>query len=495
VKIINTEYLKSIETIGGVDGPKSEMEKLWIYNGLDAMVTSEIFHVIEPSLTDVTRRTYEFSKELQGPVMEMRVRGVRIDIKQRDKLIATFEGKIAGIEAALNEYLREVYDVPKFNWRSPAQAKHIFYTVLGIHPIFKDGKITTDRTALEKLQSYFHARPIINSVLACRDLAKKVGVLRSEIDADGRIRTNYNIAGTSTGRFSSSFTDFGTGTNLQNIEEQLRRIFIADPGMKFAQLDASQGDSRCVGAIEWNLFRDGTYLDACESGDLHTAVSRMAWSDLQWTGDIRRDRELAEQPFYRQHTYRHMAKVLGHGTNYLGSPGTMEEHTKIDADVIKKFQAAYFKGFPAHIRWHSQTATTLRRDGYLISLLGRKRYFLGRLADHSTLREAVAYDPQGSCSDILNNGMLQIWKANLVQLLMQIHDAILVQYPEEQEDEIIPHLRKLILYPVPLQYDRVLEIPYEIKTGWNWSNWSNNNPNGLKKYNAAGDGRARIEET
>src|SRR5215471_7388636 len=189
-----------------------------------------------------------------------------------------------------------------------------------------------------------------------------------------------------------------------------------------------------------------------------------------------------------------MAKVLGHGTNYLGTPSTMAEHTKIDAEVIKNFQAAYFKGFSSHIRWHSSVATTLRREGRLTSLLGRRRHFLGRLTDQSTLREAVAYDPQGSCSDILNNGMLQIWKANVVQLLMQIHDAILVQYPAEREDEIIPQLRKLIEYPVKLQHDRVLTIPYEIRTGWNWSDWSNDNPDGLKKYNGV-DSRCRTEET
>ena len=59
------------------------------------------------------------------------------------------------------------------------------------------------------------------------DIGKKIGVLRTGIDPDGRIRTSYNIAGTSTGRFSSSVTEFGTGGNLQNIEEALRSILIA----------------------------------------------------------------------------------------------------------------------------------------------------------------------------------------------------------------------------------------------------------------------------
>jgi len=60
------------------------------------------------------------------------------------------------------------------------------------------------------------------------DLQKKIDILKTEIDKDGRIRTSYNIAGTNTGRLSSSFSEFGTGTNLQNIEESLRSMFVAD---------------------------------------------------------------------------------------------------------------------------------------------------------------------------------------------------------------------------------------------------------------------------
>ena len=89
------------------------------------------------------------------------------------------------------------------------------------------------------------------------ELGDKISVLKTAIDDDGRIRTSYNIAGTSTGRFSSSISEFGTGGNLQNVEESLRSIFIADAGYKFAKCDAKSGESFCVGAIEWNLFKDG----------------------------------------------------------------------------------------------------------------------------------------------------------------------------------------------------------------------------------------------
>lgn len=406
----------------------SETEKLWIYNGLDAAVTLEIFQSIHSQLDNVTAATYHFSRSLQNPALDMRCRGVLVDQYERAKVIREFSEELTHLESRLNQLLLEGLDVV-LNWRSPAQLKTLFYEILGIPPVVRRGKITVDRDALERLQSYFFAEPIISYILAMRDLAKKIGVLRTDIDSDGRMRTSYNIAGTTTGRFSSSLSDFGTGTNLQNIEEKLRRIFIADPGMKFAYIDLEQAESRLVGAIEWNLFRDGRYLDACESGDLHTSVCKLAWPTLPWTGSLSSDRKVAETPFYRQHSHRHMAKVLGHGTNYNGQPYTMAKHTKLKQSVIAEFQARYFAAFPAHQRWHSAVAAELLETGYLISLTGRKRWFFGRRNDPATIREAIAFDPQGSVGDILNKGMLKVWNLNICELLLQVHDAILVQYP------------------------------------------------------------------
>ena len=252
--------------------------------------------------------------------------------------------------------------------------------------------------------------------------------------------------------------------------------------MKLAYIDLEQAESRLVGAIEYNLFEDARYLDACESADLHTAVSRLAWPNLPWTNDLKSDRTIAEQPFYRGHSYRDMAKKLGHGTNYGGKPLTMAKQTHTDTATVAEFQSAYFRAFPAHQRWHQRVAQTLRTQGCLTTLTGRRRRFFGRRNDDATIREAIAYDPQGSVGDILNRGMLQVWRDNNCQLLLQVHDAILVQYPEQNEDRILPHLLNRIEVPIPLRDGRILIIPAEAKTGWNWSVASEINPDGLIKY-------------
>jgi DNA polymerase I-like protein with 3'-5' exonuclease and polymerase domains len=440
----------------------------------------EVLEAMLPQLNNQTRSTYEFEKSLLGPVLEINMRGILIDIEERDRSLSHYRGKLHTLEHNLNRILREGIGV-ELNWRSHQQLKHLFYNIFGFPPLYKDGKVTIDRDALEKLEVHFYPGPIIRHILAMRDIAKKIEVLETDIDLDGRIRTSINIAGTNTGRVSSAMSDFGTGRNLQNLEEQMRRPFIADPGMKLAYIDLEQAESRAVGAIEWNVLGDSRYLDAAESGDLHTYVARMMYPALPWTGNAKLDKQIAEQPFYRQHSLRHMTKVLGHGSNYGGMPSTMAKHTKMDRDLIAQFQEKYFDAFP-HKKWHDWVRKELTDNGYLDTLTGRRRWFFGRRSEDSTLREAIAYSPQGSVGDALNNGMLRVWKLNICQLLLQIHDAILVQYRAEEEDEVIPKILESIVSPIGLRTKRELVIPAEAKTGWNWSPYSDSNPDGLMKY-------------
>lgn len=488
MKIINTNEMSPKDL--------SPFEREQVYNGLDCCVTAEVLEVLKPQLDNITTSTYEFSKALQGPVLEMRLRGVLVDQSTKAEVIETYFRKLDILERNLEQIIREGIGYVGFNWRSNADLAIIFYDELGIPIVRKEGRPTVNRDALEKISVYPSAQPIVAHLLAMRDIGKKISVLKTEIDPDGRIRTSYNIAGTETGRFSSSFSEFGTGTNLQNIEDLLRRVFVSDPGYKMAYLDAEQGESRVVGAIEWNLFQDGTYLDACESGDLHTSVAKMCWPGLAWTGNLKEDQELAEQPYYRHYSRRFMCKKIGHGTNYDGKPPTIAAQTKIERSIIEQFQSMYFKAFPAHKRWHQYVRQNLLETGIMVSLIGRKRYFFGRRDSGETQREAIAYDPQGSLADIVNAGMLNVWRHNDCQLLMQNHDAIIVQYPEDKEDSIVPRIRSCLEQSIELLHGRTLTIPYGIKTGWNFGEFccgDKNRPEcktcnktinieGLKKY-------------
>jgi len=192
-----------------------ERLKAWerdqIYNGLDCCVTMEVFDVLRPQLDATTRATYSFSKELQGPVLEMRLRGVLVDQERKAEVFDLYFERLDRLESQLERIVREGVGMHGFNWQSPKQLAELFYDRLGIPPVRYRGNVTVNRGALEKLESYLVARPIINHLTAMRDIGKKISVLKTDIDSDGRIRTSYNIGGTNTGRLSSSLSEFGTG--------------------------------------------------------------------------------------------------------------------------------------------------------------------------------------------------------------------------------------------------------------------------------------------
>ncbi len=451
-----------------------------VYNGLDVCVTHDVFAATEPQLDDLTSCTYSLSRALQGPVLEMRIRGVLVDQARRMEVIDELYEFGSQLEQALDRIVLDGVGFATFNWRSHDDLQRLLYGALGLRPIIYQGRPTTNRSAREKLAVNPVATQIIKHINALTEIGDKISVLRTEIDPDGRIRTSYNIAGTSTGRFSSSLSEFGTGGNLQNVEESLRSIFISDPGYKFAKFDAKSGESYAVGAIEWNRFGDGTYLDAVESGDVHTAVARIVWPELGWTGSPAADKVIAERPFYRHHSYRFMCKKLGHGSNYGGRAPTLAEQSRLPVPVVEEFQRKYFHAFPAHRRWQADVDDRLRRLGYLVSLTGRKRRFFGRRTDPATFREAIAYDPQESLATLVNLAMLRIWRQGLCPVVMHDHDALTFMYSERDEAKIIPQLLDNLVVPLPLANGRTLRIPYDAEIGWNKAHYCcGNRTNGI----------------
>lgn len=499
----------------------------WVYNGLDCCVTLEIRDALLPQLDNVTRNTYEFSKALQAPVLEMTMRGVLIDQGRRREVLALYNSQITRIEAQLTRIVNEGVGFTNTGnvvskgktarwWRSLDRLKNLLYDVMRLPPIRKRSKATglyrpvVDRDALEKISGYWIAEPVVSHILALRDIDKKRGFLETGIDPDGRMRCNFNIAGTNTGRLASSMSDFGTGTNLQNVDRELRSVFVADQGWKFANLDLEQGDARNVGAICWNLFVErygeafaGAYLDACESGDLHTATCRMAWTNLEWTGDIKKDKAIAEEIAYRQDSYRQLAKKLGHATNYYVSPRTAAKHTKLPQAMVEEFQVNYFKAYPVigsfdHDpklpNWHNHVRNELLQYGTLTTMFGRRRQFAGRRTEEDTLREAIAYEPQSMTADEIDTGILQLWRFNRIRPLIQVHDSILIAYREEDEAEVLPWALSTLQTKIILEKGREFVVPTEAKIGWNWGDWdAEKNPDGCAKWKGS-DTRTRQGE-
>lgn len=483
-------------------------EGYWVYNGLDCVVTYDVFNELDSQCDEVAAKTYAFSKAMQAPILEMNLRGLRINKKRRLQVVIEMKEKMKQLEAQLATLVTEGVGLPEpINWRSPHQLKDLFYRTMQLpeQKAFTGGvrRVTTNEAALEKLANYFIAEPICNHILALRGLGKSISFLQTEADSDGRMRTRFNIAGTNTGRLASSTTDYGTGTNLQNVTSSLRSVFVADPGMMFCNIDLEQADSRNVGALCWELFYDhpewdersaGAYLDACEGGDLHTLVTRMANPDLGWD-DAKSDREVADQIAHRHLTYRDLAKKLGHGSNYLGQPQTMARHARIPVPMAREFQKNYFNAFPAIPAWHENVFWNLENLGFLQSPFGWRRFFFDRPKAANTRREAVAAVPQNMTGYEINSGILNLWRSDRVQLLVQVHDSILFQFPEHLRDEIVPWaVEQLESTRLTLKGGREFYVPAEAQTGWNWGYASEDNPDGLRKWKG-GDERTRTEKS
>lgn len=264
--------------------------------------------------------------------------------------------------------------------------------------------------------------------------------------------------------------------------------------MKLFYIDLEQAESRAVGLITFRLFDDPTYLDACESGDLHTRVCSMCWRKLPWTGNLKTDKEIAEQKAYREMSYRDLAKRLGHGSNYYGKPPHMSKTIHVEQSVVERFQREYFTAFPAIPRWHRWVAEQLQLHRELTTFMGRRRYFFGRPDDDATLREAIAYEPQSAVADYMNLGLLRTWKRNYpIHLFAQVHDAIAGTYDEQDENWIIPAICKELEIEINVK-DRRFLIPTEPLVGWNLGKSDENNPDGLKFWSGS-DARVRASRT
>lgn len=291
-------------------GMLSPSDTLQVYCGLDNCVTLEVREELgEPPAI------YQFERALQGPYLEMILRGFAIDELARRHAASALRERIARLTVTLNELASAMWD-RGLNPRSPQQLRQFFYSAMRLPEqwISQKGerKLSMNREVLEKLEVYLHARPVISCILAIRDLSKQLEVLETDIDSDGRFRTSYNIAGTETGRPSSSSNAYGTGGNAQNIAPALRYVFVADPGKKLAVIDLEQVEARDVGFICGCLFGDWSFLDNCESGDLHTNNAKLIWRELPWTGERKVDRQIADRLFYRDFSFRDMSKRGGH---------------------------------------------------------------------------------------------------------------------------------------------------------------------------------------
>ena len=137
MRAVKTHELREVDVL-----LMGETDKLWVYNGLDCCVTSEVLEVLLPQLDGTTGKTYQFSKALQAPVLDMKLRGVLIDQARRDKVLREYKRTLEALAGQLARIVREGIGVSDFNWSSPSQLKGLLYETLRVPPVRRDGKTT-----------------------------------------------------------------------------------------------------------------------------------------------------------------------------------------------------------------------------------------------------------------------------------------------------------------------------------------------------------------
>lgn len=244
----------------------------------------------------------------------------------------------------------------------------------------------------------------------------------------------------------------------------LRRMFQPDPGFTLFEADLAGADAQVV---------------AWEANDekLKEAFRKKLPIHLLNAQAIFRDAELRALPLTKQgdtiakaspklNAMRHKAKQGVHATNYGAQPPTVATALQISVREAQLFQDQWFAEHPAILEWHLRTQEQLFTSRTVINPFGFKRFYFDRL--EGLLPQALAWVPQSTVGIAINKALVKVaQELPEVQILLQVHDSFVGQFPTPQHASIIPKLSNLCKITIP--YPDPLTIPVSIKTST--TNW------------------------
>lgn len=335
-----------------------------------------------------------------------------------------------------------------------------------------------------------------------------------------RNTTLYNIAGTNTFRLASS-KFFEKGTNLQNLEKSVRRIYIPDDGKIFIQVDQSGAEALIVAY----LCRKGNFRELFLNGiKVHVFVGlhvfKSIWQEKinEGTLDIKCNIEEACSleiskiktfPFWKQidslikdsdnwaarERYYYIAKQICHSSNYGVGPGMFVLNTleKSQGKIViakkdaEKYLTFYHSLFPEIREWHAEVKKQLEATSYLFNLFGYPRYFHKNGSyEENMFKEAYAFVPQSTVGTITNIAVTSLQKFIEMHkldwdILANTHDSYLVQCPIAEAKDCVLVMQELIDAQLTAPDGSKFNMKSEAAMGYNWSPYhKDKNPNGLR---------------
>lgn len=390
-------------------------------------------------------KSEEIEETLAPTLREMEVRGVKIDRPYLQNLEKEFDTELQSLRIRLNEEAGE-----EFNPDSPSQVGHILYEVLHIPTDnVRKGKTgyTTDAATLQELSADY---PITQLLLQYREIGKLqntyVKPLQILADDNDRVHTSY-APDTATGRISSK------NPNLQNIPirseqgRRLRRAFIAKPDHLLIGADYSQMELR----VAAHLSGDPAMQEAFRQGnDFHTETAARMGID------------------------RHTAKIINFSILYGKGPFGFAKDLNTTVAKAKQYIEEYFRTYSVLRTYLDSILETGRRQGYLETIFGRKRYFPDLTSNNFRLRsaaerEALNMPIQGSQADILKQAMCDLAAALKEQnlqshLILTVHDELVLEVPVAEATQAAALLKEKMIHAVTL----TVPVEVSVKQGTNW---------------------------
>ena len=414
-----------------------------------------LYEVLPPRLEELnmTALLHEMELPLCRVLAEMELAGFRIDGAALARFGEDLQQRIVTLEQSIYDMAGE-----EFNINSPKQLGAILFDKLQL-PHGKKTKTgwSTNAEVLEKLR---YEAPIVDKVLEYRQYAKlrstyADGLLRA-VSPDGRVRTSFQMTVTATGRLSS------TEPNLQNIPtrtelgSEIRRLFIAGDGNVLVDADYSQIELRLLAHMAGDEAMQQAFLSGA---DFHTVTAAKVFHVPE--GEV-------------THQMRSRAKAVNFGIVYGMSAFSLSQDIHVTVAEAKDYMERYFATYPGVKQYMTDIVEKAKEQGYVETLYHRRRA-LPELKSSNFIqrsfgeRVALNMPIQGTAADIMKLAMLRVYdrlrRENLqARLIMQVHDELIVECPEAEQEAVEKLLRQ------EMEQVAALAVPLtaEAHSGKNW---------------------------
>ena len=430
------------------------------YAAEDADITLRLWKLFKPLLhkSRVTKVYEILERPLVSVLAEMEQNGIKVDRDTLSRMSNSFAQKMAGLEDEIFKAAGR-----SFNVGSPKQLGEILFDEMEI-PGGKKGKTGAYATGADVLEDLIvEGYDFPSKVLDWRQLSKLkstyTDALQDHINVDtGRVHTSYSMAGTSTGRLSS------TDPNLQNIPirtedgRRIREAFICDEGSVLLSLDYSQIELRILAQIaDIDSLKEAFY----QGQDIHALTASQMF-------DVPLDKM---DPMIRR-----QAKAINFGIIYGISGYGLARNLRIPRKEAQAFIEKYFERFPGIKDYMESTVSFAKENGYVQTLFGRRIHTpeintRGPQAGFSK-RAAINAPIQGTAADIIRRAMIKMpgmIKQLPAKMLLQVHDELLFEVRKEAVDETISIVKDVMETASLPALEMSIPLTVDAGLGRNWA--------------------------